>query len=326
MRNGFPGRILIFGAVAALVAGIPGPTAKASQGAFRPSIVTVHPRGAALAGATTALVGASEAIFYNPASLAFMDHSLDVSLVQNNWIADILRHQASVAFRPARGRYGTWGLTFRNVDYGDSFGTVRADNDSGFIDLGTIGLWERSFGLGYAHALTRFISLGGQVKYLANNLIRNDEGLPEQEIRDVVAFDMGFIYRTGYRSLLFALTWRNYSRRPDDFALQPVFEFGVSMDLFDLIETAGDIHSLVVALDLAYPREFANERQAGAEYTFMKTVFLRAGYRRPTDKRERNLGAGLRLTLGGVGVQLDYAYGQLGIFGAVNQFAIQLYY
>ncbi len=279
-----------------------------------------------MAGATTALGGASETMFHNPAIMALMDRSVDVALAQNRWIQDIIFHQGSIALRPVRGRYGTIGLSFRREDYGELALTAPAENDSGFVTTDTYRPYSQAIGLVYAHSPIHSLSIGGHVRHITSHFYPDEVESYRDEDYDIIAYDLGLIYRTGFRSLLIGLICRNYSLRDDNEGLAYIVEVGASMDLLDLTGINMDSHSLVVALDRVYPRRFNKKIQIGAEYTFMKTIFIRAGYRRPTDEPERNLGIGLRVPLDGVRLRLDYAYGHMGVFGDIKQFSIQLSY
>jgi len=289
----------------------------------------VHPRSAAMAHATTALRGASETMFDNPANLAMMDRSYDVTLAHREWIADILFYQGSIALRPAGGRYGTFGLTFWREDFGEEEFVFIADNDSGYISE-LFHMYCQSIGLGYALSPIRSLSVGGHVRYMKEHFL--PEKYPERHSyimdidNDLIAYDLGLSYRTGLRSLLIGLVCRNYWRNAEEQELAYVVEAGAAMDLLDLVPLNLHRHSLVVALDRVYTRGGDKQLEIGAEYAFSEMVFIRAGYRGPVDPPERNLGAGLRVPLGRVSLQLDYARGHVDHFGDVNRFAIQLLY
>jgi len=169
------------------------------------------------------------------------------------------------------------------------------------------------------------------VRHITHNLCPEEvEGCRDEEL-GIVAYDLGLSYRTGLRSLLIGLVCRNYWRNDEEQELAYVVEVGAAMDLLDLVPLNLRRHSLMVALDRVYTRGGDKQLEMGAEYAFSETVFIRAGYRGPVDRGpedlpERNLGAGLRVPLGGVSLQLDYARGHVDHFGDVNRFAIQLLY
>jgi len=203
--------------------------------------------------------------------------------------------------------------------------TALAENDSGYIVTGTYRPYSQAIGLAYAHSPIPSLSIGGHVRHITHHFYPDEVEDSRDKDNNIIAYDLGLIYRAGFSGLLIGLSWRNNLRQTDN-GLPSVLEVGASMDLLDLTNIITNSHSLAVALDMIYPHKYEEQLQIGAEYTFMKTIIFRAGYRRPSIEPERNLGAGLRVSLGDVSLKLDYAYGHLGVFGDINQFAIQLLY
>lgn len=297
--------------------------------------VSVDARAAAMADAMTAREGASAAMFYNPASMAYMRPTFHVALGQTQWFSGIAFNVASAAFRPNGGRYGVFGLSLMSVNYGELEETIRADNAKGFIDVGTFSPSALSAGFGYARALTDRFSVGANVKYVRESLGSavmgfSDSGgyLREDVAQSTVAVDFGTLYRTGFRSLTFAMSARNFSREityaEESFELPLSFNVGVAMDLVDLTAVDPSTHSLVVSFSTEKPRDYAQQARFGGEYVFMNTLALRAGYAFPTDEEGINLGIGLQAGFSGAAFGFDYAYTQLGILGNVNRLSLQL--
>ena len=297
--------------------------------------VSVHARAAALADAMTAQEASSVAMFYNPAGMARMDRTFDVALGQTQWLAGTRYDMASAAFRPANGSYGVFGLSVVAVDYGKNFlGTIRADNEKGFIDLGGYAPSAMAVGLGYARALTDRFSVGANLKYARQSLGESTLGFTEggdmiQEdfAKGTVAVDFGVLLRTGLRSLNFAVSARNFSREltyaEENFELPLTFRMGVSADVLDFAGFESSTHTVMLALEAERPRDFSEQVRVGMEYAFMNMLALRAGYVYPTDEQGLNLGAGVQTDLGGIALGADYAYTQFGAFGSVNRLAIQ---
>ena len=132
--------------------------------------VGVSARQAALADAFTASDGYSASIFYNPAGMARIPGLVDVSLGRVNWIADIKHGYAAVAISPSNGDYGVVGLSFQYAEYGEIQATILANNTQGYLDIGTIRPNAYAVGLSYARALTDKFSVGGNVKYVRQDL------------------------------------------------------------------------------------------------------------------------------------------------------------
>lgn len=301
--------------------------------------VPTNPRAAAMAGALTASeTGGALSLFYNPATMTNMQSTADVFFAQNQWIADINYNQAGAAFRPADGRFGAIGFTFTSVDYGSIQETIRADNESGYMDIGTYTPTAMALGVGYARALTNIFDVGGQIKYVTQSLGDSPMAMEVDSVTNEVsysregnsvntlAFDFGVVYRTGFKSLILAMDVRNFSQeisyRREEFELPLVFQIGVSMDMFDLANMNDNLHSLYLAVNASHPRSFAEQIKIGAEYIFAEILSLRAGYRAPTDEPEFNAGIGLKKAFGDMEFRLDYGYTTFGVFGNINRLGV----
>ena len=307
---------------------------KLAQTGLKYLSVAGDPRAAALSSAMTAAEGGATMLFYNPAGMAWMTETTDVSLSQTGWIAEIDYNHAAVAFRPANGRYGVIGASLTAVDYGDLQETVRADNGQGYVDVGTFSPTAYAIGLGYARAVTDRFSVGGQVKYATQDFgdvtaeIGEGGGYDRDAIQaSTVAYDFGVHYKTGFESLAFAVSARNFSPElsfaEESFQTPLTLQIGLSMDVVSLTSLDPSMHSLTLSTDAANPRDFSEQIRVGSEYRFMDRVFLRAGYTFPTDEEGVSLGLGVRQPLGSVGVGADYSYTDFGAFSGVHRVAVR---
>jgi len=311
-----------------------GENRKLAQTGMKFLSVSVDARFSALSGANAALEGASTSLLYNPAGMANMSGFANVALGQVNWIADIRYLFGSTSFSFADGRYGIFGLSFVSIDYGDFQGTVRADNEQGFLDTGIFSPTAFAVGFGYAKSLSLKFSVGGQVKYVFQDLqggivsFNADETAQTESFEmNVVAFDFGIQYKTGFESLKFGMSVRNFARElkyiEESFQLPLTFKLGLSIDLIDFTTVNPDIHSLLVAVDASHPRDYTEQVDFGLEYLFLKTFALRFGYTFPADEQGFSLGAGVNQEIGNFGFRLDYAYTSFGIFDDIHRFTIQ---
>ena len=296
--------------------------------------VSLDARAAAMGSAITALANASStAMFYNPAAMARLQTVSHLSVGRVQWIGDVDYNAGTVALSPADGQYGVFGVSVVAVDYGRLQETVRADNDRGYEDVGKFSPSALSAGVGYAQALTDRFSVGGNVKYVRQSLgssvmRRSGDGFLEQDrTASTIAFDFGVIYRTGFRSLNFAVGARNFSQEltyaEESFELPLTMHIGVAMDMIDLTSMDQDMHSLLLSVDAQRPRDYPEQLQTGLEYRFMDMVALRAGYIYPSDEQGFSLGVGLQPSLRGFEFGFDYAYTHFGDFGNVNRLSAE---
>ena len=310
-------------------------TTKRGQTGFKFLRTSVSARAAAMGDAMTAMEAGSIAMFYNPATMAYMTEFANVAVGITQFFAEINYNSASIAVAPAHGRYGVFGLSFMNVDYGDLEGTIRVDNERGYDDYGTFSPTALMVGVGYAKALTDRFALGSNVKYAVQNLGDalvqaggNGSGEAWQGNKEsTVAVDVGVIYNTGFESLKFAMSARNFSREvtyhEENFELPLLLTIGMSMDITDLMAADQSVHSLVLAVDAYRPRDFYEALNIGAEYGFMDVLYIRGGYVYPTDEQGISLGAGVNAGLSGIGLSADYAYTNFGLLGDIHRISMQ---
>lgn len=308
---------------------------KSAQTGFKFLSLSQDPRASAMAGTLTAQdVASSVAMFYNPATMANLQGTVDVAIMRTQFLADINYNAGSIAFSPRGGLYGVFGVSVMAVDYGKIEETVY-DPSTTYRDLGTFSPTALAVGVGYARTLSDRFAIGGNVKYALQDLGsftvgQNDGGdLSSKEYsKGTAAFDFGVLYRTGFRSMNFAMSVRNFSPElryeQESFELPLTFRIGVSMDVMDLTSVNRDLHSFTIAVDAERPRDFAEQLRIGGEYLLMNTLALRAGYAFPTDTEGFNLGAGLQHELSGFGFAFNYAYTSYEVFDVVHRIGIQL--
>ncbi len=308
---------------------------KLAQTGFQFLSVPTDARVAALGEAFTAMNGGAMSVFYNPAMMALSPAYMDFSLSYNKWIADIVHYSGSIAFRPSNGRYGTFAISMLSIDYGEFIGTaVDGSVTSGYRDTKNFSPSAYSFGLGYAQQLSEQFAFGAHIKYtgqdLTSSLIPDPEGgenISKSYSEGVLAFDFGTIYKTGFRSLAFGMSVRNFSEEvrfeSEGFQLPLIFNIGISMDVADLFVAENSPHSLIFAADVNHPRAAPEQVMFGAEYMFMDIFALRAGYHSDVDERDVSFGTGISFDYGDRGgrIALDYAYTPFGVFDNVQRFS-----
>lgn len=305
--------------------------------------VSLDARSSAFGDAVTSLETNSSAMFYNPASMGWLDGIADVSLGSTQFIADINYYNGAIAFAPEGGSYGVFGISFTSVDYGDFLGTVRANNEQGYVDVGTFSPTAMAIGFGYAKSLSEKFSVGANIKYVrqslgtsvVGNLVADPfqgyiSGTTEENELGVVAFDFGVLYRTGFKSLNLGMSVRNFARevkyKSEGFQLPLIFQLGASFNFADLMEVDKNEHSLVVSVDANHPRDYPEQIMIGVEYTFMNLLSFRGGYSAPNDERNFSAGVGLKKDIGGLNLGVDYAYTPFGVFNDVHRISLNFAY
>lgn len=301
---------------------------KLAQTGFQFLSVATEARGGALGSAMTSVEMESGALFFNPSTMARMEEKVSIGFTQNNWIADITHYAFSAAYKPMGGRYGVFGVSYMYVDYGEVQGTMVWENDQGYIDTEVLNPSAYVFGLGYAKSLTDKFSVGGQVKYAGQNLgksmvpVGDDSLTVTKNLAFATSFDFGTLYKTGWKSLQFGMSVRNFSQEveyeKESFLLPLTFRIGISMDLMDFVENSG-AHSLLLSVDASHPRSYQEQLRVGLEYSLMHTLYARLGYVNNSDENDISYGVGINK----FGFVIDYAYTPFGVFDNVQRFTIK---
>ncbi len=318
---------------------------KLAQNGFNFLSVGTDARATGMGEAFTTIEGSSAAMFYNPAGLAGITSTIDISASSMTWLADIKYISGAAAFAPADGKYGVIGVSAMTINYGTFHFTQVANNDQGYVDL--TGMPEPTayvVGLGYGRSLSDKFSVGGTVKYAYQNLgqalvpvytqrvdtaghvVTDTSAALRKYSIGVLAFDFGTTYKTGLKSLAFGMSISNFSREVkyerESFELPLTFKIGISMNVLDLLPELGNDHSLYVSVDAIHPRSYVEYLNIGGEYTFMNTVSLRVGYitHHSTDYG-LTAGVGFRK----FGVAVDYSYAPEKIFDAIQRISVRFY-
>lgn len=302
---------------------------KIAQTGFQFLSVGTDARATAMAEAFTTIEGTPMALFYNPAGMARVNSFLEFSVNHTPWIANIDYFTGSLAINPDKGRYGVFGLSFMFVDYGEIIGTVVAGNEQGFVETGNISPNAVMVGFGYSRALSDRFSVGGQVKYVNQTL--GEPLVPETDSTqtrvnfsaDVVAFDFGTLYKTGFKSLSFGMTIRNFSKEVnferEDFELPLTFKVGFSIDALDFFGDGSQSQSFLISFDAVNPRSFEEFFSIGGEYKFMNALALRAGYIHNQDDYGVTAGFGLKTYK----IAFDYSYTPFDVFDDVHRVSVK---
>jgi long-subunit fatty acid transport protein len=303
---------------------------KQAQAGFHFLSVVSDARGAAMAEAMTSLETASSSLFFNPAGMANMKGFADASASMNQWIAGINHNAFALALSPAQGEYGVLGFSFQYVDYGTFQGTVVDKNlDQGYADTGDFTLSAMAVGVGYAKRLNDRFSVGGQVRWVRQDL--GESVVPEISTAldttarnasnrlEPLAFDFGTQFKTGFKSLVFGMSVKNFSKEikyvEEGFQLPLVFNMGVSMDVMDLVGDKPFEQSLIVSIDASHHRDHPEQLKFGFDYTALGMLSLRGGYVTNNDEDGISFGMGISR----YGLTLDYTVTPFGVFNEVRR-------
>jgi hypothetical protein len=311
---------------------------KLAQTGFQFLSVVSDGRASALSGAVTSLNMGSSSLFFNPAGLAGMSGLFEAAMSDNRFIAGIHHQTASLALRPLDGRYGVIGFSAQWVDYGEVQGTyvdLNPANPAGYLDSEILTPSAKALGAGYAKAITDRFSVGGQVKYVTQDLgwsrvpvssaLDSDTARTENKLSPL-AFDFGTRFATGIKSLVFGMSVRNFSKEVkysrEAFQLPLVFAMGVSMDIMDVLPATGMKQSLLLSIDATHDRSYPEQLIVGLDWRLLELLSLRGGYISNSDISRFSFGMGVSR----YGVSFDYAYTPLDYFDPTHRMTVRIGY
>ncbi len=305
---------------------------KYGQSGFQFMSVTSDAKAAAMGESVTAIDMNSSSVFFNPACLANMNKIIDITLSQNSWIAGITHNNISFSFNPFDGKFGTIGISYRGIDYGDDIqgAAVSANDPRGYILTDMLVPTANSMGISYAKRLTDRFAVGGQFKQVIQDFgdmkitanTTTDSTTIVNYCGNPFALDFGTIFKTNIESLQFGMSVRNFSQEVqyenEGFQLPLVFTMGISADVVDFTKFS-DIHSLVVNIDASHYRARPEQLKIGIEYTLMNMLSLRTGY--ISNSQEYNFTFGVGVSK--LGFSFDYAFIPFDSFDSVQMMTLR---
>jgi len=282
--------------------------------------VPVGTRGVGMAGSVVADAVGPEALFWNPAGAAGA-LGTEVCFTYKSYIADMTVTYAAITSQFA---YGTIGVSAKILSLGDIYVTTTRDWD-GTGEVYSVNL--PVLGLTYSNMITDRVALGATVMYLSEAVM--------QSRAQGMAFDFGFQYVPGWRTLKFGMVMKNYGPKmtysgpdfeastlvPGDdpesanrtvaltsagFEMPSDFQFGATYD-FEL-----GVNGKTTVGAVFQSNNFSeDEYRFGAEYVLGERLCVRAGYVLCDQDKYiygPTLGFGANFNLGRVKASLDYSH------------------
>jgi len=306
---------------------------KLAQSTMNFQLVGVSPSASAMGEAYVASGKSSDAIFYNPAGISGGEKTYDVSFSYTQWIADIKYLAGAATYN--MNEFGTVGLSVLSVDYGNIIGTRLAAPSElgaypdGYIETGLVSnVGAYSVGLSYAKQISDLFSIGGNIRYVGQNLGNNkfSNGVETNNNATKLVFDAGVLYNTGFKGFKFGMAIRNFSsnikREAIDEQLPLTFTMGAVINLMEFF-TESKNESFLLAADFLHSNSYSERVNIGAEYRFLGMLALRVGYQTNRDIASWSAGAGINTELAGYDVEVNYSFSKMEIFDNVNRLSVK---
>jgi hypothetical protein len=179
-------------------------------------------------------------------------------------------------------------------------------------------------GASFAKSLSDRFNFGIHAKYIREQLA--------QYTGNTAAVDLGFLYKTDFRGLQFAVVLQNFGSntrllgdyKPVTFNLKnttidsypppTTFKIGVSIDAYKT-----EKHHIIAALQLNSPTDNAENIRIGGEYNYDNLFFVRLGYQiNVKGEKYPTAGLGLRTRIGRHPLMIDYGVKPTNYLGLVN--------
>lgn len=287
--------------------------------------IGVGPRAIGMGGAFTASADDINSMYWNPAGLARMN-SQEAFFNHVDWILDVKMDYAGFAMDVSN--LGTLGA-FISVMSMDDMPVRTLQQPEGTGELFSAG--SIVIGVSFARNLTEEFSIGFNAKYVREHIWN--------ESAKSFAFDAGTQYvipflnefRLGASISNFGMKMKmegrdiiqtttvgsgegnliNTDLQLDEFELPLLFRIGVAVDAIKSAE-----NRLTIAADAIHPNDNSEYINAGMEYTWNETFFIRGGHKSLLeDEGEQGftLGAGINYrVLDAFKIKVDYAYQDFG--------------
>jgi hypothetical protein len=318
------------------------------------------PRARALGDAGTALTVGATVLYYNPAAAALTEGFELAGTYTDLYGGSGIYHAFLGAILPV-GDAGAVGAQVIVFGSGDIKATTEVSPRGGDPIMGDIVEWNSTaVGLTYAHRITDRLSVGGTVKFVQEGIdfakvefvgfdlgTMFDTGLfgmriaasilnLGQESRFEGPAVQGEIQATDrvFDDMILG-TDMNFRFVTDKMEMPTTFRFGLYLPLLgrpeSVFQTAGTDHKLDLYTDGTDGFDTDIEGRIGLEYSYKGVLFLRGGKyfmnedEAPWDWNDGlSGGLGFHLPVGeGRGIDVDYAYTNLGILDAVHTFGVQ---
>ncbi len=299
--------------------------------------VGVGARVMAMGDAAIATVDGPTALYWNVGALSRIEKDVSVTFSTMNWLVGTRNSYIAGALN--LGDAGTVGADIQYLDYGKIEETTVYDQDgTGRFFFAN----DFSFGIGYSRQLTDRFSFGVKVKYIRETIANASA--------DAFGIDVGAVFLTSFfnNKMRIAASLANFGSKMKfegrdlsvtyvipgsptgkqipanlstiDWDIPLLFRFGISNYFID-----NKMWTVLGAFDILDSRDYDVRYNLGLEVGFMKSFYLRGGYKFNYDEVSYTVGAGLDFTqFTGYKLTLDYLYLNYGVFGNLNQFTIRI--
>lgn len=269
----------------------------------------ISPRSLGLGGASAALNGDGYSILQNPAGMYEMEGQ--AWAMTNSFLGAGINQAFLSAIFPLKNKTSAIGGSLNTLTTGAiEERTEFQPMGTGRIVYGT----NLAAGISYSQQLSDQFALGATIKYVYENLA--------DFTNHTAAIDVGFRYKLDVRDLQFAVLLTNFGGNSslsgsylassfnrntvanlESNTLPNVFSIGVSITAWE-----NEQHHILGAFQLNHPNDNSENYRLGAEYNYLKILFVRTGIRMNVKGQAYpSMGVGVRTNIGAHSLYIDYA-------------------
>ncbi len=270
--------------------------------------IGVGARAVGMGEAQAAAAEGPEALYWNPAGLA-VNSRRAVSFTHNEWLEDVRYEYLGLSY--PLFNLGSIGFSAGRVGMGKLIGR---DEDGNYT--GEFGASDMVLSLGYARRLFNFLAVGAAAEYISSKI--------ENESASAFAGSVGAVGELPLPGLAVGVSASNIGGEMKFIDKGDPLPLALRGGVAYLLPFGGESNDLTVAVDAV---KF-NDRDdvmvnTGVEYWFMKTIAARAGYKGNYDEDGLTGGLGFKYSpTANLGLLADYAYADMGLFGATHRITV----
>jgi len=312
-------------------------------------LIPVGAPGIALAGSNVATATGLDALFWNPAGVAHMTSSATATFSSMNYIADIGVEYGAVAAN-FEG-FGVVSLDIKSLNIGEIPITTNVQPD------GTGQTYKPQFltaGASYSRLLTDRVAIGLTFNYISETIAQVsatgfafNAGIQYNNLGDINGLDFGLVVKNigpamtySGSGLLVQASPTGSTQDPTGAFNRPPSFYSINAASFDMPSSfdiglgytpkIDEMNSVTLSGTYENNNYSGDLYNIGGQYGFENTFFARVGYSWSPKNQDADYiygltaGAGINYNLGGVTVDLDYAYRATKYFDGNHVFAISL--
>lgn len=301
--------------------------------------IPIGARASGMGSAYVAVANDVTSAFWNPAGLATLKRN-ELNVSYSEWLVNTKHNW--VAFGMKLGSFDAIAISFNQMDFGNEEITT-ADQPNGTGQYWSAN--DLAITLSYAHNLTDRLSVGGNFKYITQNIYN--------ETATAFALDVGLLFYTQVNGLKLGMNISNFGTEmklngkdllqpldidpahtgnnaniaarlsTDSWPLPLVFSVGIAWDVLQ----SSNVWAMTFAIDANIPNNQDTYINTGAEIVWNDIISIRGGYYalgKDASITGVTAGFGIKYDFGDFLGKVNYSYTDYGIFKSISRISLSI--